>query len=248
MAISFTKILWLDSVESTNTWVADFTEQYPAETHGLVVAAKEQTAGRGQRGNVWQSAPNENLTVSICLQPITLKATELFVLSQWVALSVLAVLKEVLPHAKIQLKWPNDILINHKKIAGILIENQITGSFVSKSIIGIGLNINQTIFPGSLSATSLAIESGRQFDPKDILNLILDQLEIRHDWLLHQRPLLKVQYLRSLLGYQEWLRYETNTGEQFEAEIVDVEISGRIVLQTGLRVRAFQFQELKMLL
>ena len=170
--------MWLGSTDSTN----ELARRHISEIDNLsVLSALEQTTGRGQRGNTWSSRPGENLTFSIVLKfagpddrningkllPCTL-AYDQFILTEIASLSVIRFLKEKGIHAGI--KWPNDIYVGSKKICGMLIENSVRGKYISSSIIGIGLNINQRNFNVNLpNPTSLIMNtSPAQGDEYDI--------------------------------------------------------------------------------
>ena len=134
-------IIWLASIDSTN----EEAKRRISDIDNLsVVSALEQTSGRGQRGNAWDSTPSENLLFSIVLKSPSIKAEEHFALNEITALSVIDFLSTYGVKAKI--KWPNDIYVGEKKICGILIENSFRGKSISSSIVGIGLNINQRNF------------------------------------------------------------------------------------------------------
>lgn len=151
------RVNWFKEIDSTNSQAhrcrheaSDFT----------VWAAEFQTAGRGQRGNTWESAVGENLTFSILLKPTNFLSTRQFELSQVVALGVVDYLATHGIEAKI--KWPNDIYVGDRKICGILIENVLSGDTLSVCIAGIGVNLNQTVFRSDApNPTSLLIELGR---------------------------------------------------------------------------------------
>ncbi|MBD5252288.1 MAG: biotin--[acetyl-CoA-carboxylase] ligase [Bacteroides sp.] len=137
-------LIKLDSVDSTSSYLA---RHLPDAPHGTVVAAREQSAGRGQRGNSWEAAPGLNVTMSLMLRPASLAAVRQFVLSQAVALAVADTVDTLLPPGMTaSVKWPNDIYVGDRKIAGILIENVLDGARVSRSIVGLGLNVNQARF------------------------------------------------------------------------------------------------------
>lgn len=140
-------IIWRDTCPSTNSDPAVLDPEAP---HGLVVAAREQTAGRGQRGNTWESGPGLNLSFSIVLRPGDLHAARQFCISEAVALAVAETVEEELRRNgvgdPVYVKWPNDIYVGDRKICGILIENTVTGTHIDKSIVGIGLNVNQREF------------------------------------------------------------------------------------------------------
>ena len=153
-------IIWLDTTDSTN----EEARRRIRDIDNLsVVSAYSQTAGRGQRGNIWSSAPGQNLTFSIIIkyghgagQLLPLRACDQFAISEAAALAVVDLLASHDIEAKI--KWPNDIYVGDRKICGILIENSLRESFMSSSIIGIGLNVNQTEFDPSLpNPTSMAL-------------------------------------------------------------------------------------------
>ena len=156
-------IIWLDTADSTNSEA----RRHISDIDNLsVLSVMEQTAGRGQRGNTWSSRPGENLTFSIVLKFTipgdaeetlpAVKAHGQFVLTEIASISVVDFLFKHGIKAKI--KWPNDIYVEAKKICGMLIENSVRGNHISSSIIGIGLNINQTNFDVNLpNPTSMAL-------------------------------------------------------------------------------------------
>ena len=143
-------IIWLESVESTN----DEARKHISDLDNLsVLSAYRQTAGRGQRGNTWSSKAGQNLTFTIILKsgdtPMSeIRAIDQFAISEIAALSVTDLLASHGIEAKV--KWPNDIYVGDRKICGILIENSVRDGMLSSSLVGIGLNVNQTRFPDSL--------------------------------------------------------------------------------------------------
>ena len=137
-------IIRLDNVDSTNTYLSGIASNSP---HGTCVLADRQSAGRGQRGNTWESEPGKNLTFSVLLRPDGLHASQQFRISQAVSLAITDTLDGFLPEGiEAKVKWPNDIYVGNRKICGILIENTLCGAAIQHSIIGIGLNINQRDF------------------------------------------------------------------------------------------------------
>jgi len=147
-------VLTLDSLGSTNDYLKKLSRDKNIP-EGVVVSAKEQTAGRGQKGNSWVSERDKNLTFSIYLKPRFLAADKQFYLSMISALSVVEFLNK--HNIDAQIKWPNDILVNKRKISGILIENTLKGKTISESITGIGINVFQTNF--KIPATSMILEN-----------------------------------------------------------------------------------------
>ena len=150
------RIIRLDSVDSTNNYAAKLLSSGEL-SHGSVIMADEQTAGRGQRGSSWTSGAGENLLLTIVLKPANLSVSEQFRLTQFASLGLIDLLEKY--HLKGSIKWPNDIYVKDKKLSGMLIENQVSSTSVSTVLLGIGLNVNQTEFPG-LAATSLQSELG----------------------------------------------------------------------------------------
>jgi BirA family biotin operon repressor/biotin-[acetyl-CoA-carboxylase] ligase len=170
---------------------------------GAVVITSNQTAGRGQRGNTWESEAGANLTFSLLLKPRFLQATDQFLLTIVISLAITDCLKESEGEIDFNIKWPNDILANGKKICGMLIENTIGQSSIQQTIVGIGLNINQRTFKVT-QATSLSILSGKQYDLNRMLNLILEKIEKRYLQLRSGKASeLKADYLERLYGKGE---------------------------------------------
>jgi len=148
------KIIHLERVDSTNNYIANLISKKEI-LDGTVVLADEQSCGRGQRGNLWLSEAGVNLLFSTYIESVILSVSEQFFLTKMVALSIVNFLND--KGVKSIIKWPNDILVQNKKIAGVLIENQVSGHFLKSSVIGIGLNVNQLIFPIG-NVTSLQLE------------------------------------------------------------------------------------------
>ena len=172
-------IIWLDKAESSND---EARKAIDTLDNLSVVAVRCQTAGRGQGTNSWESAPGENLTFSVGLKDLDILPNEQIAISQITALSVVDFLSKHGIEAKIKL--PNDIYVRSKKICGILIENSLCGNKIKWSIVGIGINVNQTIFPSSLpNPTSMLLE--KNFTAQS-LDLLLNQFhEIYSDHYSH---------------------------------------------------------------
>ena len=168
-------ITWFDSIDSTNS---EARRRLPANAKMSVYAAKFQTAGRGQRGNKWSSAAGQNLTFSVLLnfshpQMPDLAVRNQFLLSIVASLSVSDLLRKL--NIRNTIKWPNDIYIGRRKVCGMLIENIVGNAGLEHSIIGIGLNLNQTAFPPELvNPTSVLVSSGLRTVPEEVLDDFLD--------------------------------------------------------------------------
>ncbi|MBG7608360.1 MAG: biotin--[acetyl-CoA-carboxylase] ligase [Verrucomicrobia bacterium] len=165
------RILWKEDIGSTNDELRALAEKGTAE--GLVLIAENQTAGRGRRGAEWFSPAGEGLAFSVLLKP-TASKDFWSRLSLATGLAVAEAVEKFVPLAEI--KWPNDVLVNGRKIAGILVE--AGKDFV---IVGIGININSMDFPGELTATSLAIESGQEVERPAVLLEVVKRLSIHAD-------------------------------------------------------------------
>lgn len=163
------KIIQLDSVDSTNNYALKELREGRIKS-GAVVQAMVQTQGKGQRGKEWESEPYANLLVSIVADLNLWNIKNIISLNHITALAIQHFLSKHTSGA--QIKWPNDIMINGKKIAGILIENQIS-SQRKTSVIGIGINIGQTSFPID-RATSLLLETSKNGQPKELVFELID--------------------------------------------------------------------------
>ncbi len=154
-------VISLETIDSTNDYAKQLlSTQKP--TDGTLIIAKAQTKGRGQLGNIWQTESGKNLTVSYILYPNFLSPDKQFYLNMAVALGIREFCESICAE-HVQIKWPNDILINGKKVCGVLIENALQGSKIQHSVIGIGININQSKFDAELPhATSILLENKNQ--------------------------------------------------------------------------------------
>lgn len=203
-------------------------------SHGTVVTCREQTAGRGQRGNSWEAEPGMNLTFSILLEPPELEATEQFWLSQAVAVAVAVVLNKVTGE-EIMVKWPNDIYWNDRKLGGILIENSLSGTAIDRSIAGIGINVNQRVFMSDApNPVSLNNITGQEYDTAAILEMVTGEIVKNVEELDNGvwRNYIDRKY-RSLLwrgaGYHPF--EATASGRRFTARVHDVAPSGILTLE-----------------
>jgi BirA family biotin operon repressor/biotin-[acetyl-CoA-carboxylase] ligase len=223
-------IIKLDTVDSTNNYLTDLTSKQKLND-GTVVVTKYQTAGKGQRGNVWIADANQNLTFSIIYFPKNMRLSEQFVLTQAISLGVYDYLNSIGIKAKI--KWPNDIYVSNHKIGGILIENTIKGETIVQTIIGIGLNVNQQKFnlPNN-KVTSLSRESQKLFDINEEVYSLLTYIERRYmQWLNGLFKLLKHDYLEVLYLYQSWHIYHTSEGKYLDGKIIGTNDIGQLLIQ-----------------
>ena len=198
--------------------------------HGDVIWAMYQTQGRGQRGNRWLGEKGENIAISIVLEPLSLAIGQQFVIAQITALA----LRDTMVRYSIEcrIKWTNDIYIGDRKIAGVLIENSLSGDSVSRSVIGIGLNVNQLVFDPNLpNPTSMAIESRRHLCREEVLAYLYDSFMARYQQLnrVGCEPIAEV-YNQYLYRKGEMHAYRLPSGELFEASIQGVTPRGASIL------------------
>lgn len=241
------QLVWLPECASTNTEAHRLVGENRA-TDGCAVLTDKQTAGRGQRGNQWEAAPGENLTVSVVWFPRFLPATDQFQLSQAVALAVHDWAAGLLgPDPALRLKWPNDLLFGSQKLGGILIENTLAGAMIQHSVVGVGLNVNQREF-GVATATSLACLTARAYALPPLAARLLECLERRYLQLRAGRvAALRHDYLHVLFRYQEPHFYEV-AGRRQIGEIVGVDETGRLALNLGGHLHHFGLQEIRYVL
>ncbi len=242
-------LLFLHEVESTNTYAMNLLRNVNA-IEGTIVYTDYQTKGKGQRGALWSSGIAQNLTASVILKPQFLSIDNRFYLSKISALAVYDVLTEILPISQydIKIKWPNDILVNRQKIAGILIENNFTNTSIQYSVIGIGLNINQVNF-GEFDniATSLKLLTGRDHDRNLILERLCLNLEKWYFKLKEQKlNLIDETYLNCLFGVQQSLNFTDANQVSFEGKILGVTKEGLLNIEMAdLTSKKFDIKEIK---
>lgn len=236
-------IIRLNSVDSTNSYLSQLVKKKELK-EGVVVFAQEQLAGRGQLNNVWESEQGKNILISVLLFPHFLKAENQFLLSKIISLGILDFLSACLKDVKI--KWPNDIYVGEKKIAGVLIENTIRGSAISNSIAGIGLNVNQTLFSASLpNPTSLKLETLDTFDLNEVLEKLCAKLEARYKQSLVEGEIIAEEYIARLYRYKTRHLYRDNKGE-FYATITNIDKYGRLcLLDEKNNMRKYAFKEVE---
>lgn len=222
----------LDVVDSTNRYVRDEADNLWVDGKEIVaVTARHQTAGRGQRGNVWSSKDGENLLLSMLVRPgNSLEVANQFLLSQAVAVSLHAAMKCY--GIETRLKWPNDIYVGNRKLAGILVELDYSGAFVEQAIVGIGLNVNQTEFPTmDRVPVSMKMLLGKDVPVDDALASVLGSFERCYRMLLcGDSGAIAREYNSLLLGLGERRRFSDADGE-FTAVIEGVEPAGHLLLR-----------------
>lgn len=224
------QIIRLEETESTNSYLRDLLKSQHLE-EGSVVVTDFQTAGRGQVGNSWYSDKGDNLLFSLLIYPTGIPANEQFIISRMVSLAIKNTLDQFADD--IRIKWPNDIYWKERKIAGILIENSLQGKVIENSIIGIGLNLNQQIFPVELpNPVSLRQITATEQDKNYILDLLLKEFFLLYRSLQQgEKQVIEDEYMLDLYRANGYYWYEDANG-RFQAEIDNVLPSGHLVLRT----------------
>jgi BirA family biotin operon repressor/biotin-[acetyl-CoA-carboxylase] ligase len=169
------KLIKLDAIDSTNDFLKGLSNKQVLENF-TVATAESQTKGKGQMGCVWTTEPSKNLIMSVLIKDFLLDINQVFNVNIAFSLAVIHSLK-MLNIPGLSIKWPNDIMSYNKKIGGILIENSIKSAGTIHSIVGLGLNVNQTNFDNLPKASSLAVICKTSFDKEAILFSIIENLE-----------------------------------------------------------------------
>ena len=239
-------LIKLNAIDSTNTYL----KQLAKETHlpnETVVVAEHQLAGRGQMGNGWCSKKGESLTFSMFKAHESLQAERQFMISMAVSVAIVKVLQEMYV-PKISVKWPNDILSANKKIGGILIENVLDGSFIKYSVIGVGLNVNELDFSNLPHASSMRLETGKEFQKEEVLDDILKAL-FKNLKNLSSRDFSEMRriYENNLFRMEKISVFETPDGSRFNGIIKGVSEIGELLLKTeNSPLKKFQLKEVKL--
>jgi BirA family biotin operon repressor/biotin-[acetyl-CoA-carboxylase] ligase len=234
----------LASVDSTNSFAKDLlTKEHPAE--GTIISATTQLKGRGQAGNTWAAEGGKNLTVSYILYPNFLEAAQQFYLNMAISLAVKDCCEEQ-TGGEFSIKWPNDIYYGDRKVAGILIENTISGSSIASSVVGIGLNANQEEFDENLpNPVALAEISKLDFDLNKLRDSLSTYIE-KYYLQLRQKHynFLDKAYTVSLYRYQQTHEFKKGTAI-IKGEINGVTKEGKLILHSQGKEHRFAFKEVE---
>lgn len=226
-----TTILKLDRIDSTNTFLMSYLREKQLP-EGFVVTAEEQYAGRGQREQEWVSEKGTNLTFSLLLQAKFLRISEQFYISKLIALALCELVQSYTTE-KCRIKWPNDIYVGDRKIAGILIENVLSEHKIERSVVGIGLNVNQTVFPESIKdrVSSLFLLSGEALSKEKVLKKLCKLIEVYYLQLrAGKKAAIDKAYHEQLYRLNEWCDYENEEGI-FSGRIEGVDTKGKLLLK-----------------
>ena len=222
-------LIRLEQVDSTNSYAGQLIKNGDA-LEGTVILAEVQTMGRGQKGNTWESRKGMNLIFSFILKPTFLETRRHFYLLMSISMGILDLLRQ--EGMITQVKWPNDIVSAGRKIGGILIENSMQGSCVSSSVVGIGLNVNQTRFAfAGGNPTSMKLELGCTINRERLFADVLKHLTVwinrlyRNEW-----RIIRESYLQHLFQFEQWADYTDAAGD-FRGRIMGVLEGGELSVE-----------------
>jgi len=240
------KLIKLDAIDSTNDFLKTLSSHEELDNF-VVVTAENQTKGKGQMGAQWLTESGKNLTMSVLIRDFLFDNNCMFDLSVIVSLSVIDALKAVnIPDLSI--KWPNDIMSYNKKIGGILIENTIKSDGRIVSVVGIGLNVNQTNFENLPNASSLAVINNSKFDKDLLLNLIIEKMKQRIELWNKNDDNFWQEYFNSLFRKGIPMPFKNLKNENFMGIIQGVSPVGKIqILLEDDSVSEFDIKEIQML-
>ncbi len=239
-----------EKLDSTNKSLQQILDKEKA-IEGFVVCAKEQLAGRGHGKNHWESEAGKNLTFSVLLKPSFISTEKQFLLTQIVSLAIVDLIKEIIPEEKTTIKWPNDIYIGNRKVAGILIQNFIKGQNIDYSIVGIGLNVNQEHFLSDApNPVSLIQLTNNALALDDLLGKLLMHIKTIYEQSasLIYRDEINNRYLSHLFRYRKPAVFKEKN-LQFQATILGIGEFGQLILQLENGVeKQYAFKEVEFII
>ena len=240
-------IIKLDAIDSTNNYLKKIILNEGVNDY-TVVTAKFQTQGKGQLGTEWGSEHSKNLICSVYKKEINIKVQDQFVISALVSLALIKTLRKV-NLSNMHIKWPNDIMSDNKKICGILIENIVKENYIKDTVIGIGLNVNQTIFNNLPNAASIKNLIGTTCSIDEILKDLVKNVKYYFNELDKSsiNSIFK-KYEDALFRINKPSTFKNSKGEVFSGYIKGVSRSGKlnVMLEDNL-VESYDLKEISML-
>lgn len=222
------KLIFSKNLPSTNSHAIDLLKETRLP-EGTIVHTNYQTAGRGYSTNKWDSEDSKNLLISIVLYPSFIKPEDQFSISMTISLGICDFLEQHIPSCTI--KWPNDIYVVNDKIAGILIESAISGEILEYTIVGIGLNINQTRFsPQIPNPASLRLITGTEYETAACLKQLSESIDKRYKQLIGGGRNIKNEYISRLFRLNSWSEFKDEK-EMFTARILSITDEGKLILE-----------------
>ena len=240
-------IIKLDAIDSTNNYLKKIILNEGINDY-TVVTAKFQTQGKGQLGTEWESEHSKNLICSVYKKEINIKVQDQFVISALVSLALIKTLRKV-NLSNMHIKWPNDIMSDNKKICGILIENIVKENYIKDTVIGIGLNVNQTIFNNLPNAASIKNLIGTTCSIDEILKDLVKNVKYYFNE-LDKSSINSIfeKYEDALFRINKPSTFKNSNGEVFSGYIKGVSRSGKlnVMLEDNL-VESYDLKEISML-
>ena len=236
-----------DEIDSTNAYLQ--RKHSEADIRNWVVSANEQTAGKGMGSNSWESEAGKNLTFSLAVDMSFLPAEKQFLLSKAVPLGIIDVLDNILPNEKLSIKWPNDIIYENRKLAGILINSTIKANMMDVSIIGIGLNVNQMQFKDwPTHPISLKQITSETYNLQPLLEQIVEHILIKVKQLNDTPDVIEQDYLKRLFRYRTWADYEVE-GKIVRLFMTGIDKFGRLqLLDEKQKMFCYEIKQIRFLL
>ena len=234
--------LHFNEIESTNDYAFSLKNKFIFR-EGLIISTDYQFNGKGTRLKRWESEKNQNLLLSIIIEP-KLKISNKFILNQFISLSIVDVLRSFDLNAKI--KFPNDIIVDDSKIAGILIQNIVSDSIITHSIVGIGINVNQCIFQKyNLSATSIFLHKQKISSVKDVKYMLINKIEQRLKEYRSGKNFTK-EYNKELFKLNQQHRFLIKN--KIEIGILkEITIGGKVIVKIKNKLNSFFMNDIKFL-
>ena len=240
-------IIKLDAIDSTNNYLKKIILNEGINDY-TVVTAKFQTQGKGQLGTEWESEHSKNLICSVYKKEINIKVQDQFVISALVSLALIKTLRKV-NLSNMHIKWPNDIMSDNKKICGILIENIVKENYIKDTVIGIGLNVNQTIFNNLPNAASIKNLIGTTCSIDEILKDLVKNVKYYFNE-LDKSSINSIfeKYEDALFRINKPSTFKNSKGEIFSGYIKGVSRLGKlnVMLEDNL-VESYDLKEISML-
>ena len=234
-------LIIFDTLPNTNEFLMEMSKK--DANSWTVIYAKNQTKGKGYAGNEWKVIVGENLTFSFLLKT-AYSFQELIYFNEWISNVICSFLKQF--HPKTNVKWPNDIILNDKKVCGILIENHRSNQ-IMHSIIGIGINVNQTDFNHLPKASSLKNITDTQYDIEAILTDLVELFQKEYHILEQKKfDLIHETYLNNLFRKDKISQFKLD-GVEVDGIIRDVNEAGNLVIEIDHQAREFKHKEIELL-
>ncbi len=239
-------LIKLNAIDSTNNYLKQLSKEKELDNYTIVLA-NEQTNGRGQMGTVWSSEAGKNLTVSVLVKDLDVNDITIYEFNVLIALAAVETVVSC-TDATIQIKWPNDIMADGKKIVGILIENSYKSNLTFTAVVGIGMNLNQTNFDHLPQANSLVNITGVEWDPEFMARKLVENIEKMRADLKDNSSELWERYNQLLFKRDVPSVFEDTKGNRFMGIITSVNEQGQlVVLEENDSINTYELKQIKML-